>query len=82
MELNISQERKIKKSMYDSFPFLKYIKGKLIDYVDPETKTRWTGHVAMYYKDTNRIRIDWENGATTYHNFSDDSAWIFKPVHK
>jgi len=58
------------------------LKERLVDYVDPITKERWTGHVAMYYKDTGRIRIDWDNGATTYHDFTSDSKWILKVAIK
>lgn len=80
MESNMNQEQGNKKTFNDSHPFLHYLKGRLVDYVDPITKKRWTGHVAMFYKDTKRVRIDWDNGATTYHDFSVDSKWIFKTV--
>lgn len=77
MESNTHQEQGNKKTFNDDYPFIHYLKGRLVDYVDPITKKRWTGHVAMFYKDTKRIRIDWDNGATTYHDFSVDSKWIF-----
>lgn len=76
MESNLDREQK-KKSLLDEFPFLKEIKGRLVSFIDPETKKRYVGHVAIYYKDTGRIRIDWDNGATTKHDFSVDSKWVF-----
>lgn len=67
-----------KHRLYREFPFLHYLKGRLIDYVNPETKKRYTGHVAMFYKDTGKVRIDWDNGATTFHDFKEDSKWILR----
>ena len=81
MESESSQGNE-KDKIYKTFPFLHYVKGRLVDYVDTETKRRYTGHVAMYYKDSGKIRIDWDNGATTYHNFKRDSCWLFKTVNK
>lgn len=82
MESNTHQESGERKKFAETHQFIQYLKGRLVDYVDPVTKERWTGHVAMYYKDTGRIRIDWDNGATTYHDFTVDSRWIFKTVKK
>lgn len=79
MESNTSQEQERPK-IFDRFPFLKYIKGRLVDYVDVETGRRYTGHVEMYYRDTGKIRIGWDNGATTFHDFEKDSKWIFQVV--
>jgi hypothetical protein len=74
------QNKKVVK-IFDRFPFLEYIKGRLVSYIEPETKKQYVGHVAMYYRDTGRIRIDWDNGATTYHDFTtQDSKWLFHPV--
>jgi hypothetical protein len=78
MELNLHHAQgKEKNKIYKKFPFLHYVKGRLVDYVDPETKERYIGHVAMYYKDTGKIRIDWDNGAMTFHDFKKDSKWVF-----
>lgn len=79
MESNSDQERK-NKTIYEVFPFLFYIKSRLVSYVNPKTKKRYRGHVAMFYNDTKKIRIDWENGARTSHNFTEDSKWIFHLV--
>ena len=68
--------------IYREFPFLKYIKGRLVSYINPETKKVYVGHVAMFYRDTKKLRIDWDNGATTYHDFGDDSKWVFHIAHK
>lgn len=80
MESNTDQDQgkvQEKNRIYNQFPFLHYIKGRLVSYIDPETKKTYVGHVAMYYKDTGKLRIDWDNGATTYHDFEEDSKWIF-----
>lgn len=84
MESNTDQkvEKKVVLPLFERFPFLEYIKGRLVDYVDEETKRRYTGHVAMYYKDTGRVRIDWDNGATTFHDFTKDSKWLFQVVKR
>lgn len=68
--------------LFETFPFIHYLKGRLIDAIDEETGERWTGHVAMFYRDTGRIRIDWDNGATTYHQLGEDSMWLFKLAKK
>jgi len=82
-ESNQDLEKEIvKDELFIKFPFLKYIKGRLISHVDPETKKRRVGHVAMYYYNTQRLRIDWEDGLTTYHDFAKDTKWIFHPVLK
>lgn len=69
-------------NIYSEFPFLKYIKGRLVSYVNPETKKIYVGHVAMFYLDTGKLRVDWDNGATTYHDFKKGSKWIFHAVKK
>ena len=85
MESDLNQDKgKVRKEkiLYKEFPFLYYIKGRLVSYIHPETKKVYVGHVAMYYCDTGKIRIDWDNGAITYHDFKKDSKWIFHKVNK
>jgi len=81
MEQNSDQEQK-KATLFERFPFLLYLKGRLISYVDKETGRRYTGHVAMYYQDTKRIRIDWCNGCSTTLRMGQDAVWLFKVKHK
>ena len=81
MEQNSNQERR-KKTLFEKFPFLLCLKSRLITYVDKETGKRYTGHVAMYYWDTGKIRIDWSTGWTDYYLIGDDAVWLFKTPHK
>lgn len=71
-------EKEKNQTLYEEFPFLLHVKSRLVSWVCPDTGRKYTGHVAMYYKDSGRIRIDWDNGATTYNNFTTDSRWVFK----
>jgi len=80
MEQNSDQEQK--KTLFEQFPFLLYLKGRLISYVDKETGRHYTGHVAMYYHDTQRIRIDWCNGLTDYYKMGKDAVWLFNNIKK
>ena len=75
--------KKKNERIIDKYPFLGDIKKRLVSYVNPETKKVYVGHVAMFYKDTKRLRIDWDNGATTFHDFgTEDSKWLFHLVKR